>query len=61
MNNLKYYREKAGLTQNELEKKSGVRQEEISRVEMGVKDLKGLAWASIARALGCSIDELLGK
>lgn len=60
MNKLQYYRERAGMTQTGLAKKSGVEQPEISKVEKGVKDLKGTAWASIARVLECSVDELLG-
>lgn len=60
MNKLGYYRLKRGMTQTELAEKSGVLQTEISRAEKGVKDLKGLNWASIARVLGCSVDELLG-
>ena len=60
-NRLEYYRVKAGMTQLELEEKSGVLQTEISRVEKGVRDLKGSSWVSLARALGCTVDELLGN
>lgn len=60
MNKLEHYRLKAGMTQTELAEKSGVLQTEISRAEKGVKDLKGMNWVSIARVLGCSVDELLG-
>lgn len=60
MNRLRYYRERAGMTQTELAEKSGVEQPEISKAEKGVKDLKGASWASIAKALDCSVDELLG-
>lgn len=60
MNRLQHYRELKGITQTELAKKSGVEQSEISKAEKSVKDLKGACWASIARALNCSIDELLG-
>ena len=60
MNRLEHYRLKKGMTQTELAEKSGVLQTEISRAEKGVKDLKGLNWASIARVLDCSVDELLG-
>lgn len=60
MNKLEYYRLRKGMTQVELAEKSGVLQTEISRAEKGVKDLKGLNWASIARVLDCSIEELLG-
>lgn len=60
MNRLQRYRELRGMTQVELAEKSGVGQPEISRAEKGVKDLKGLSWASIARILECSVDEILG-
>lgn len=60
MNSLEHYRLKRGMTQTELAEKSGVLQTEISRAETGVKDLKGLAWASLARVLKCSVEELLG-
>ena len=60
MNRLEHYRLSRGLTQTELAKQSGVLQTEISRAEKGVKDLKGMNWASIARVLGCTVDELLG-
>ncbi len=60
MNKLKHYRVMKEMTQTELAEKSGVLQSDISRAEKGVKDLKGLNWASIARVLNCSVDELLG-
>lgn len=60
MNSLQYYRLKAGLTQVELAERSGIEQPEISKAEKGVRDLKGQSWASIAKALECSVDELLG-
>ena len=61
MNKLEYYRIKAGMTQMELAERSGILQSEISRAEKGIKDLKGFAWVSIARALGCCVDDLLGR
>lgn len=60
MNRLRYYRERAGMTQVELAEKSGVEQPEISKVEKGIKDLKGQSWASISKVLECSVDSLLG-
>lgn len=60
MNRLEHYRLKKGMTQTELAEKSGILQTEISRTEKGVKDLKGQSWASIARVLDCSVEELLG-
>ena len=61
MNKLEHYRLMRGMTQTELAEKSGVLQTEISRAEKGVKDLKGANWVSIAKALDCSVDELLGR
>lgn len=61
MNKLEHYRLMRGMTQTELAEKSGVLQTEISRAEKGVKDLKGANWLSIAKALDCSVDELLGR
>lgn len=61
MNNLEFYRKKAGLTQEELSKKTGILTSGICRVEKGVSDFNGQRWKIIAEALGCSVDELLGK
>lgn len=61
MNNLEYWRIKRGMSQTELAEKSGVMQPEISKVEKGVKDLKGAYWVSLANVLDCTTDELLGK
>lgn len=61
MNNLKHYREKAGLSQGELAEKTGIEQSMISRAELGTRDLPGQKWKALAKALECSIDELLGK
>jgi transcriptional regulator with XRE-family HTH domain len=60
MNKLEHYRIKKGLTQTELAEKTGVLQTDISRAEKGVKDLKGSNWVSLAKALDCTVDELLG-
>ena len=60
MNRLKEFRLAKGMTQVELAEKSGVIQTDISRAEKGVRDLKGSAWASLARVLNCTVDELLG-
>ena len=61
MNRLRYFREREGMTQVELSKKSGVTQGDISRVEKQIKDLSGTRWKSLAKVLGCTVDELLGK
>lgn len=61
MNRLRYFRQREGMTQVELSKKSGVTQGDISRVEKQIKDLSGTRWKSLAKVLGCTVDELLGK
>lgn len=61
MNRLEIFRKRNGLPQTELAEKSGVPQTDISKAEKGVKDLKGLAWRSIANVLGCTIDDLIGR
>jgi len=60
MNNLRHYREKAGLTQKELADKLGIDKSAIVRAETGVKDLTGNLYREIARILGITTDELLG-
>ena len=59
-NNLEYYRRREGLTQAELSQRTGIPECSISRVEKGSTDFKGQLWKIIARALDCTIDELLG-
>jgi transcriptional regulator with XRE-family HTH domain len=54
-------REELGLTQAELAKKTGLTQATISRLESGeVRQLKSEAIKSLARALGVSLDFLMG-
>ena len=60
MNNLRYYREKAGLSQYDLAEKTGIEQSLISRAEKGVKDLPGQRWKVMAKVLECTVDDLLG-
>lgn len=60
MNNLEYMRRKAGLTMRELADKTGISESAICRAEKGVTDLPGTRWKALAKALGCSLDELLG-
>ena len=61
MNHLKFYRKGAGLTLAELSEKTGIPESTINRVERGIRDINGQSWKVLAKALGCSIDELLGK
>ena len=59
MNRLNFYREKAHLTLRELSQWTGIGESSLSRAERGLTDLNGQTWKVVARALGCSIDELL--
>ena len=58
-NRLKYIRERAGMTQTELEQKGDFPAKLISYYEAGTR-VPGLAnIKSLIRALGCSANELL--
>ena len=62
MNNVAKLREKAGISQQELGRLSGVPQGVISTIESGAtKHPRTDTAAKLARALGCTIDELLGE
>ena len=62
MNNVAKLREKAGISQQELGRLSGVPQGVISTIESGTTKYPRLDTAAkLARALGCTIDELLGE
>jgi HTH-type transcriptional regulator, repressor for puuD len=59
---LKQFRELAGLSQNELSKRSGVPRPTITHIESGVQEGVTLDNArKLARALGITIDLLAGK
>lgn len=60
MNNVKYWREKINLTQNELAEKSGVSLRTIQRIEAG-SPLKGFTLNSIAKALGTNPENIFAK
>ena len=54
-------RAKAGITQQELARRSGVKQGIISQIEQGVTKYPRLDTAAkLARALNCTVDELIG-
>jgi transcriptional regulator with XRE-family HTH domain len=57
---LKRRRRQAGLTQEELAKKSRMSQSQISQIERGISDNVTI-WnlRSIAKALGCAVVDLL--
>lgn len=64
MNNLKSIRESAAMTQKELADLSGVNVRSIQAYESGLRDLSGASVSvvySLARALGCKIEELIGQ
>lgn len=58
MNNVKYWREKLNLTQNELAEKSGISLRTIQRIEAG-GPLKGFTLNSIAKALETNPENLI--
>lgn len=59
---VKVKREEMGLTQAELAKKADLTQATISRIENGeVEQLKSVALRSLARALGTTVDFLVGN
>ena len=60
MIHLQSRRTQAGLTQQELSKRSGIPQATISAIESGTRKNIGVETLyPIARALGCTIDDLL--
>ena len=58
--NIKKARNKLGLTQDDLVKKSGVKHTTLTKVESGVVNKPSIqTMANIARALGVSIEDLI--
>jgi DNA-binding Xre family transcriptional regulator len=54
-------RNRRQLTQAELAKQAGISLQSIALLEQGVhRDLYGTTLRRLARALGCSVDELVG-
>jgi len=59
-NNIKKYRAKLGLTQEDLVKKSGVKYTTLSKIESGVIKMPSVQIAAkIAETLGVSIEDLI--
>ena len=56
--NIKFKREAAGLTQEELAKKVGVTAAMICQIERGTKNPSLQVGTLIAEALGCDVAEL---
>ena len=58
-NSLKALREAAGLSQVELSSRSGVSQQQISKLENSRIELKAYQLRRLAVALGCSADDIM--
>jgi DNA-binding XRE family transcriptional regulator len=56
---LRIWREYRGLTMQELEKKSGVKQSYISEIETGKKAGSVATMKAVSKALGVTIDDLV--
>ena len=54
-------RQRVGISQKDLARKVGITQAFLSEVVTGTKSPSLLTAAKLARALGCTIDELLGE
>ena len=54
-------RQRVGISQKDLARKVGITQAFLSEVETGTKSPSLLTAAKLARALGCTIDELPGE
>ena len=60
--NIKKYRQKAGLSQDQLARKAGIPYSTFLKIESGYTTNPSIqAVQSIAEALGVSIDELVGR
>lgn len=60
MNGIKFFREKAGMTQRELAKALGIWPSAISMWETGDRLPRSDKLPELAKILGCSIDDLYG-
>lgn len=61
MLDVRQVRQRVGISQKDLARKVGITQAFLSEVETGNKSPSLLTAAKLARALGCTIDELLGE
>jgi DNA-binding XRE family transcriptional regulator len=58
---LRTVREGLGLSQLELSRRSGIAQESLSRIETGRRDPRLGTLQRLARGLGLSLDQLMGR
>ena len=59
MNNLKKFREKAGVSQSQLATTLGISQQAVTKWETGECLPRASMLIKIAKVLGCTVDELL--
>nr|WP_317357960.1 helix-turn-helix transcriptional regulator [uncultured Tyzzerella sp.] len=57
--NLKKYRVSFGLSQRELARETNLKQQTISLVELGKRDLSLSSLKRVVKVFGCTIDELV--
>ena len=58
--NLREIRKEKGMTQGQLSEMSSIHQNTISRYETGIREPRLKDAKALARALGCTVDELIG-
>ena len=64
MNNLQFYRKRAGLTQPELAEKVGISHRTLQDYEQDRKPLEGaraITVLNMARCLGCTVEDLIDR
>lgn len=59
--NIRFYREKAGLRQEDLAKKLDVDQTAVSNWELGKSKPLRKYHKKLAKILGCTVEELMGE
>lgn len=59
MNNIRYFREKAGLTQGQLAEKMGMALDSISRYENNKREPRASDLRHMAEIFNCTVDDLL--
>lgn len=61
MTSIKDIRKRLNMTQKQLSVRTGISQENLSRYESGKRSPKIGTAFKIAKALGCTVDELIKK